>query len=37
MGERANKQIIAAERASEACSAEKVNEYAVRVNKQADQ
>ena len=37
MGERANERMSAAERLSEASSAEKVNEGAVRVNKRADE
>ena len=37
MGERANERMSAAERVSEASSAEKVNECAVRVNKRADE
>ena len=37
MGERANERMSAAERASEASSAEKVNECAVRVNERADE
>ena len=37
MGERANKQMSAVERVSEAISAEKANECAKRVNEQADE
>ena len=37
MGERVNEQMSAAERASEASSAEEANECAMRVNKRADE